>query len=107
MKGKTMGKKNLYPKIEQMVKIGHVIIGDTVGLKFKGLRFSPNQAKLLTAWQGRGIEIKMTLQQNEGELFDENDDTKPDDTKPDDTKPDDTKPDKKKKDDSETDYKGT
>ena len=64
-----MAKKSAYPKIEQTVTIGQVTIGDNTGVKFKGLDFTPDQAKQLATWHAEKAEIKMTLQQTQGELF--------------------------------------
>ena len=61
-------KKNLYPKIEQSVTITQLTIGDKDGLKFGGLKLTPNMASLLTAWQAGKAEIKLTLQQTQAEL---------------------------------------
>lgn len=66
-------KKNLYPKIEQLVKISQYTVGDNPSVKYKGFHITPAQAKLLAHWHEAKIEVKLTLQQNEGELYDDGD----------------------------------
>ena len=69
-------KKNLYPKIEQLVKISQYTVGDNSSVKYKGFHITPAQAKLLAHWHEAKIEVKLTLQQNEGELYDNVDNDK-------------------------------
>lgn len=66
---KGKGKKNLYPKIVQLVKISQYTVGDNPSVKYKGFHITPAQAKQLAYWHEQKIEVKLTLQQNEGELF--------------------------------------
>ena len=80
------GKKNLHPKIEQLVQISQYTVGDNPSVKYKGFHISPAQAKLLAHWHEAKIEVKLTLQQNEGELYDDADNNKNDADNKDDPK---------------------
>ena len=62
------GKKQTFPKIAAVAKLKKIIIGDTANLIFHKLQFSPNQYGDLERWRKNGDEIRLTLEQVQGEL---------------------------------------